>query len=78
MLIQAQAGTIVCFEHGLLHEANPVESGTKYAIRADVMYIEGRPCPVPRLKRNAQGLFVLELPIFADGELGRARSGGGR
>ena len=66
MLIQAQAGTIVCFEHGLLHEANPVESGTKYAIRADVMYIEGRPCAAIScaahwLKRNAQSLFVLEL-----------------
>ena len=71
MLIQAQAGTIVCFEHGLLHEANPVESGTKYAIRADVMYIEGRPCAAMscahRLKRNAQSLFVLEFHFAQNG-----------
>ena len=38
MSVLPQAGLVVLFEHGLLHEGQPVVSGTKIAIRTDVLY----------------------------------------
>jgi len=33
-----EMGSVVVFQHDLWHEGSPLESGTKYAIRTDVMY----------------------------------------
>jgi hypothetical protein len=43
--VALQTGSVVAFEHGLLHEGEPVTSGRKYAIRTDVMYRLTRASP---------------------------------
>jgi hypothetical protein len=46
--VTPQAGSVVAFEHGLLHEGEPVTSGRKYAIRTDAMYRQvGPPAGAP-------------------------------
>jgi hypothetical protein len=36
--VEPRAGWMLLFRHRLLHESRPVVRGTKYALRADVMY----------------------------------------
>lgn len=36
--VRPAAGTALVFAHGLLHQGAPVSSGTKYALRSDVMF----------------------------------------
>jgi hypothetical protein len=36
--IQPEAGMVLVFEHPLVHSGDELLSGTKYAIRSDIMY----------------------------------------
>lgn len=42
-----RAGDVVLFEHGILHEGEPVDTGVKYCMRTDIMY-EAIPGEAPR------------------------------
>ena len=36
--LEPQPGLVLAFEHEMLHEGRPVQSGRKYCIRSDIMY----------------------------------------
>lgn len=38
IMVEPQAGSLLCFDHRLLHEGMPVERGSKYVLRTDLMY----------------------------------------
>jgi hypothetical protein len=38
--VQPRAGSVLVFQHNLLHEGAPVDSGLKYVIRTDVMFTD--------------------------------------
>lgn len=61
-----EAGTLIVFEHDLWHEGRPIESGTKYVLRSDVLYRRVSGGEKPAGSHLGYVWSVLEL---ADGRL---------
>jgi WD40 repeat protein len=62
--IRPEAGTLVLFDHGLWHAGAPIDSGTKYVLRSDVLYKRTlRPLETPKADAGHRGYVWSLLPL---------------